>query len=220
MRILILSFLGLFLLSSCEESISFQQPQPTGKRNLKRIPKALHGTYAEVDGLGHISINTKGITSWHQFQFKTHRDSIDLALDSFEVVHQNGKFLVLKNDYNMLKVQWVKDSAVGTYSFSKLFFELSGEQILRKFKGHYFLNTKAQDSIWQVKILSIDGSKLRLSEFRNPKELDELKELTSVENIEVVERNTAAPLVNPSRKELKQLMTHNSTTHKEFIKIE
>ena len=58
-------------------------------------------------------------------------------------------------------------------------FELSKINILKKYKGYYFLNRKSGELNWEVEKLTIKKGQLTISEISNQFDLDQLREITN-----------------------------------------
>jgi rRNA-processing protein FCF1 len=164
------------LITACEEPVKFIEPQPQGKSNLSSFPKRLIGIYKSVNDDYTIEISDKLIIR----KFKSNIYLSKTELDSSKNLQLKGNVL-LDNDNNLsFKVTIQNDSITGFAIQTDSVFMITNDNVLRKFNGHYFLNTKL-DNGYFVQMLTPEGSgKLTISSIKK-EELDNLKTISAVE---------------------------------------
>ena len=106
----------------------------------------------------------------HDFKIKSNE------LDSGMIL-RNDTLINLTNNEKMV-VRKEGDSLVGHIRYVDTVFSLSRDQILKKFKGYYFLNTRYFDQNWEVKKLILHRGKLNISSISAENELEKLVEIT------------------------------------------
>ena len=206
----ILAFAIFLIFMSCEDSIKFQQPQPSNKNNLNKIPRRLRGTYISIPGSTYLTVNDLGIIKWLNLEVKTIKDSIDIDIDSVKIIKQRpGRIHVVDDKYDLKLSFFPDDSVLVQYSYRDTLFRISDRNILRRFKGHYFLNYQKTKNQWQVRRLTLKNNDLSFSKVKVHEDIEELKEITQIVEIKPGSGKVLEYKLNPSRKELKQLMKSN-----------
>jgi hypothetical protein len=204
--------LTLFLLLAstffaCEDSLKFEEPQPADKNDLNQIPKKLRGTYFSNTDSTYLTINQEEVIEWADIVTRTIIDSLDLEIDSTKINEQTPDSIqIIEGKYDLRFKFLSGDSVIVYYSYRDTLFQISDEHILRRFKGHYFLNYRRNENDWQVRRLTLNKGELSFSRVRIPKDITELQEITDVQEIKSDSGKVVGYKINPSRKELKQLM--------------
>ncbi|HNX43953.1 MAG TPA: hypothetical protein PKI35_05900 [Bacteroidales bacterium] len=171
----ILPFLTLILiLFGCQPSVTFTEPQPKGAKHLDRIPSKLSGHYLSEDKASFIVISDRLIVQTYDYDLKTAKTDLlphqKLVGDSLENTETGSRDFVMVTG----------DSLVQHIHETDTLFLLSDGQVLTKFKGYYFLNTK-WDQNWYVRQLSLSKGVLKLAEISTSEEIDNLRQITGTE---------------------------------------
>lgn len=210
----------IVLLTGCEDTIKFEEPQPANKANLKQIPKKLRGTYIEEADKLNLTIDSKAIVEWLDVSYKTTKDSLDFEIDSSKIVSQNNTKIQLNEGGLNLNLDFFStDSIAVHYTYRDTIFSISDEHILRQFKGHYFLNYKRGEGNWKVRRLTLKNGNLSFAKVNLPDDITELKEITDLKEIEADSGKNMGYKLKPSKKELKQLMERSFTETKTYKKL-
>jgi hypothetical protein len=135
MRIRII-FLVTLVLASCGDLVRFEEPQPAGQSNEKRIPKRLIGQYLSLDDSAKLIIADGLIIKYSITDFSDKMDTVDMKSINGDTTY-SGTEDKLKFD-----VVVKGDSTFQRWSYYDTLFDVSKGDILRKYKGHYFLNEK------------------------------------------------------------------------------
>lgn len=207
------------LLGACAEPIRFEQPQPANKKDLATIPKKLRGKYQSRSDNAYLTITANNVVEQVTFQTKTIIDSLDIEIDStyitnrtpnsFQLTHKNQRF-----DFNFFS----KDSVLVNYSYQDTIFSISPQQLLRRFKGHYFLNY-AHKTGWSVRCMTFKKGELSFSEISTKEDIDKLKEVTATEMIGTDSTQSTNYILKPDRQELKRLLKQHFAITKRYLKI-
>ncbi|MDH5684335.1 MAG: hypothetical protein OEZ20_07720 [candidate division WOR-3 bacterium] len=212
--------IGLSFLA-CEESMKFEEPQPKDRNDLNQIPRKLRGTYSSESDKTFLTINNEQIIEWAEIVTRTMIDSLDLEIDSTKINElTTDSIQIIDGTYNLGFKFLPKDSVIIYYSYRDTIFEISNEHILRRFKGHYFLNYKQTENDWRIRRLTLDRGKLSFSKVRVPEDITVLKEITELEEIKSDSGKVIGYKLKPTRRELKQLMKHSFTETKTYKKVE
>jgi hypothetical protein len=219
MKKLCVSILIVLLLGSCDDSIRFEEPQPSNQPNLRHIPKQLRGSYFSSSDSTQLTINDHVIIDWTDVELKIHKDSLDFEIDSTQIVEQSHDFIKINDGKFKIGLKFFEDSVLFNYSYRDTIFEISDRHILRRFKGHYFLNYKRSDGNWKVRKLSLKKRELSFSKVRIPEDIDALKQITEIQEVKSDSGRVIGYNLNPSRKELKQLMKHSFSETKTYKRV-
>ena len=196
----------LLLVGSCEDSVTFEQPQPINQPDLSSIPTKLQGSYFSKDDSTYLTITEVSIIDWADMVLNTLTDSLDdLEIDSSQIVSQTRERTILQDDQYKLDIKIRGDSAFVSLFYRDTIFEISQEHVLRRFKGHYFLNYE-QPTDWKVRLLRMKGGKLSFSKVRKPEDIADLEQITEVEEIRSEDGKVKGYKLNPSKRELRKLM--------------
>ena len=155
-----------------EPSVVFVEPQPEGEDNLAAFPARLKGKYRGMAENNQLSITDKFIISTSVFE-----DKIPIAaLDSN--LRLNGDTITDLKSGEKTKVILQGDSIMRSFTFTDTVFRLNYDNVLRKFRGHYFLNTRYEGENWDVKQLSPDGSRLIIGSIRSQEDIQNLQSIS------------------------------------------
>jgi len=219
MNKLILSILLILTLLACEDRIKFEEPQPPGKNDLRQLPGKLQGTYYSTSDSTFLTITDTQIIEWVDIVTKSLIDSLDI--DSTLIDQQTSDSVrIIDGKYNLTFKFLSADSVTVYYSYRDTIFNISDEHLIRRFKGHYFLNYKRTDNDWKVRRLTLDKNELTFSRVRIPEDISDLKEITEVQEIKSDSGKVVGYKLNPSKKELKKLMKHRFSETKSYIKTQ
>jgi hypothetical protein len=209
-----------FALLACEDSVKFETPQPPDKNDLNQIPRRLRGTYFSTSDSTFLSITETQIIEWFDIESRSLIDSLDFEIDSTKITEQTSDSIQIVEGKLNLNLKFISaDSVIVYYSYRDTVFEISQEHLLRRFKGHYFLNYKRAENDWRIERLTLDKDELAFSRVRIPEDITALKEITEVEEIKSDSGRVVGYKLNPSRKELKELMKHSFSASKTYLKV-
>ena len=210
----IAQILVLALFTSCSgdsKYVRFETTQPDGVKESKSFNRKVKGEYVNCSDSGDILIISNNlILNARTFKLKSHRK--DLKLDSVNTIDRNVNDELTK----LYKSEGYDIDIIGdTISTSRLdidtVFHISESEVLKKFKGSYFLNFKEDESFWNVGRLSLNKDTLRFGLVAPSDTL--LRFDFVVKKVEFDESDsttTTEYTINPSKKEFKQLIKPNS----------
>lgn len=157
---------------SCTPAVTFDEPQPAGTKDLVRFPKRIRGEYISFNDNSVLLVTDKLIQRIYDYDYKIKANELDSGM-----LLRNDTLINLTNNEKMV-VRKEGDSLVGHIHFEDTLFLLSPDQILKKFKGYYFLNTRYGEHSWEVQKLSLHRGKLNISSISAENELQKLVEIT------------------------------------------
>ncbi len=197
---LVTAFIILFLSWGCGPAITFNEPQPANVAALSSFPDKLKGDYLSEDGESTVSISDKIMLRTYDYQVADHKDSIQ---GSWHVGHDTlysgkGSDSVLATNVSIKG-----DSIISRVHYVDTLFLISENGVMKKFKGYYFLNDLVKNdsnkNAWAVKQIALARGTLTISAIGNPKDLDNLREITET-------TDTATYNFSPSPKQFRQFI--------------
>ena len=209
----LISFISLL---SCGgiEYVRFETSQPETVHESKLFSKKVQGDYISCsDQNDKLTITNNLILNTQILNLNAHRN--DIEFDSLTTIN--------RNDDNELKMYFIKlgyeieikgDTIYAFYSETDTIFQVSEEQVLKKFKGSYFLNYKLEDNFWEVVRLNFTKDTLLLGQIFPNDTLLHYDFVSKTE--EFANDDSSAPksieyLMKPhKKKEFKELLKSNS----------
>ncbi len=168
----ILTFVILLSLFACEPPVTFNQPQPTDTDNLSKFPNRLQGQYVSLADSSILSIGEKLILRTYDFDQKIHSTQLDtnsrLSGDTLINVSTNERDIIMLDG----------DSIIKHIHYIDTLFQMNYDNVVRKFKGYYFLNKRYDKESWEVKKIELSKGKLIISSISNKDDIENLKEIT------------------------------------------
>lgn len=169
---LISTLIILTSLFACEPPATFNEPQPTNTDNLSKFPKRLQGQYLSLADSSTLSISNKLIQRTYDFDYKVHPNQLDstsrLSGDTIVDLKTNEK-TVIKRD---------GDSLIAHIHYIDTLFLIDYDNVVRKLKGYYFLNTRKDKTSWEVKKLQLTKGQVVISSISTKLDIDNLREIT------------------------------------------
>ncbi len=197
-RILILPAF-LLLLIGCGPVVTFNQPQPEGVDSLRVIPKKLIGRYISKDGSGKLIIDRKSMIIRYDYEVKVPKDSVDWEDLSAE-------------DRKHYKVEG--NSVIEHITNTDTLFYFSEDNVLKKFKGYYFLNSRIDKESWFVQKLKLQKGVLTLGTISSE------EELKTLETINESPIDTITYNIKFTRKQFKSYLENNGFSDVDsFIRV-
>ncbi len=197
---------GLF---ACQPPVTFNEPQPTDTDNLPKFPKRLQGQYLNVDDSSSLFVGDKVIRRVYDYTFKVHPNQLD---STSKLV---GDSIVDLETHDRFRVKLVGDSLVGHRQLVDTLFRMSYDNVVRKLKGYYFLNTRTDNASWVVQTLQLRKGLLVVGSISTKEDIDKLKALT-----EVPQDTLMAYKVTITKKQLKKFVKNDGFAKRErYVKV-
>ena len=161
------------IIISCGPTATFDDPQPIDLKNENSFDKKYLGTYQSSDSATTLFITDQLITQSYSHYIETLLDSLDtiyqLSADTLINSKSKSREIVLRTD----------GSIIQKYQNLDTLFEFKEGHVLRKYKGHYFLNRQDKnDKKWSVGKLTLEKDILTLSYISGKEDIDLLNEIT------------------------------------------
>ena len=168
-------------LFACGPTVTFNEPQPTDTDNLSKFPYRLQGQYLSIADNSTLVIGDKLIQRIYDFDLKIHPSQLDsnsrLSGDTIINLTTNSREVVKRDG----------DSLVTHIHYIDTLFLMDYDNVVRKFKGYYFLNKRYDKESWEVKKIQLSKGQLVVSSISTKQDIENLKTITEST------QDTAAP---------------------------
>lgn len=169
---LLLTSFAMTLLFSCEPPVTFDKPQPTDIDVMAKFPKRLLGQYQSLSDNSVLRLTDNAITRVYDFDFRFHINQLDSSCkmvgDTLINLETNEKGIMKRDG----------DTLVQHINHIDTLFLISETNVLKKFKGYYFLNLRYDKESWQVKQLGLHRGQLSIGKISTQEDIDKLKEIS------------------------------------------
>lgn len=160
-----------FLFESCQPAVTFDKPQPENVKSLTSFPERLQGKYLSADQASILTISDKLITRNYDFYLEQHTDSLGssyklLGDTLFDIEKGTKEKIAVNGDAIIQHAHW-----------TDTLFKISERNILKKFKGHYFLNIQYRQNAWEVKKLSLKNGLITISSISEKNDIQKLRDI-------------------------------------------
>ena len=202
-------FLFLLLISCKEQIVKFSEAQPENEKDIKSFPGKLIGNYYDLENNADLEI-----TKYLIIKKSIFKDTFNIKeLSKFEVL-KNDSIINSKTSEKFL-VKKISDSLFTNYVYTDTLFSINKENVLRKMKGYYFLNSKNGENNWIVKRILLKNGQLNINDISTNEEIKMLEEITETK------RDTLKPfVVKPTKKQFKEFVKRNGFSQGEiYLKI-
>ncbi len=169
--------LSLFLFLSCidNKSVKFEIPQPEEKQNENGIPERLTGKYISVKDSTLLVISNDHVISFHEPAFQTAITLLD-SIDQLNFENDTSDIDRIDNLKTNIRIR--NDTMIMKFEYSDTIFNIHKNDIVRKFKGYYFLNSRTKSGQWNVTKLGKTPTGVVVGKISSKDDLEMLRELT------------------------------------------
>lgn len=205
----ILPIIILLSLFACEPPVTFNEPQPADTDNLLKFPNRLQGLYLSLADNSTLLIGDKLIQRIYDFDQKIHLSQLDsnskLTGDTLVNLITHAREIVKRDG----------DSLVIPVHYIDTLFQMDYDNVVRKFKGYYFLNTRYDKTSWEVKKIELTKGELVISGISTTKDIENLKSITEST------QDTAAPYkFTTTKKQFKTFIKNDGFSDSEkFVRL-
>jgi hypothetical protein len=207
-------FILLVFLLGCGPYIWFKVPQPQGRENLKGFPAELQGKYSSV--LDTVIIHIEKDKIIREYRENLLMTKVEFREETGDSIAEDTAFTFSGN--------WqitVKSFGDSVQIFSKKddeLFHISERQILREYKGYYFLNYKDTNNFWKVKLLKLQQDSLEYDFILRDDDLKQIRSITKVEVKKDSSEESSRYYLDPTRRELKKILRKRKPGEK-YVKL-
>ena len=166
------TFLIFIILISCEPPLTFNEPQPKDIGNLSKFQKRLQGQYLNFADNSMLSVSNNLIQRTYNYDYKFHLNQ----LDSTSLISGDTIIDLLTNEKTIIKRDG--DSLITHVHNTDTLFQVDKDNVVRKWKGYYFLNKRYGKESWEVKKIQLTKGQLIISSISTENDIENLKEIT------------------------------------------
>ena len=203
-------FALLTLLLGCGPYIWFKTPQPKGFDNLNAFPENLMGKYISVKDTNTISIEKNAII--REYREKLVMTKWEYKEEVGDAISEDTSFMF--TDKLHVRIKSAGDSVKIFSSKDEDLFHISNRQVLRKYKGYYFLNFKDTNDYWKVKILRLVGDTLEFDFILTEEDMQKIKGMTRIEVRTDSIEDASKYYLDPSKRELRRILKRRTQGEK------
>ena len=171
---LVLFLIGFTFFQCCAPPVQFTEPQPTGEDNLESFPQKLQGQFLNVADSSVLTIGEKLMVQYYHSLLRESKHDLDSSL--FQLI--NDSTIVNRDTHEQTKISMINDTIIGYIDVYDTVFHISQKNVLRKFKGFYFLNTAILES-WEVQMLNLDNRHLTVGVIPSQEGMDKIKTIVA-----------------------------------------
>ncbi len=198
----------LTCLFSCDPIVTFTEPQPAGTGNLSKFPKRLLGQYLSMEDSSTLQIDNGMMQRIYDITEKIHANQ----LSSNEKLSGDTLINLTTNEKTPVVVEG--DSIIYRLHYIDTMFRIDTDNVVRKFKGFYFLNSRSGKNGWEVKKMQLSQGQLIVSSITEQSDIDNLKAV-----VETVQDTVLPYQFNANRKQFKKYVRNNGfSDHETFIR--
>ncbi len=194
---------------ACEPTVTFNEPQPADTENLTKFPKRLQGEYLSLEDSSNLFILEKVIIRTYYSESILHPTQLKNISATL-----SGDTVIDNPTNEKTVITFIGDSIKLPITCLDTIFQLDYDNVVRKFKGYYFLNTRYDKTNWEVKKVELTKGRLVISSISTKLEIENLKEITESPNDTVPPHN-----FKPTKKQFKEFIKSDGFNDSEtFVK--
>lgn len=207
---IIFALISSVSLVACEPLVTFNEPQPTDTDNLDKFPKRLQGQYSSLTDNSMLSISDKLILRTYDYDYKLHLNQLD---GNFRIT---GDTIVDLMTHEKIAVKRDADSLVRHIHYTDTLFQMDYDNVVKRYKGYYFLNIRCDKASWKVKKVQLTKGQLIVSNIATDQDIKNLQEITESQ------MDTVPPYkFEPTKRQFKQFLRKNGFSDSEvFVRLE
>ena len=198
----------------CGPYIWFKVPQPEGIENLEFFPDNIKGEYISLADTSTIRIESDEIIQ--EYRENLIMTKIEFSEETGDSISSDTSFMFA--DKWDVKVMSIGDSVYVYSKKDEQLFKISDQNILRQYKGYYFLNYK-DSTYWKVKILRLCRDTLEFDYILTDNDIVNILSVTKVESVKDTTEDVTKYYLKPSKRQLKKILKRRSHGEK-FVKID
>jgi hypothetical protein len=155
-----------------EPSVTFVEPQPIKTDNLSKFPNRLKGQYYCPTDNSKLLIEDNLISKIYDYDQKVLVAQLD---SSFKL---SGDTIINLGTNEKTLTKRVGDTLIVHTHYIDTVFRMNYDNVVRKFKGYYFLNKRYDEGSWEVKKADLSSGKLTIGSISSSQEIETLKSIT------------------------------------------
>ena len=192
------------------EYVRFETTQPEGVKESGSFNKKLKGEYISCSNPDdRIIISDKMILNFEKFNFKAHRNELEFDSTVSVNINNNDELKKFLKDEGF-ETEISGDTINLFHTNTDTIFLISESQVLKTFKGSYFLNFKRDENFWDVMRMDTHKDSLFMGQIVPSDTLLQFDFAMKREEFNGTDSTTTTRYsMKPSRKEFKKLMKPN-----------
>ncbi len=196
----IATFFILINLFACKpkSTAMFNEPQPVDTKNLSKFSKQLQGQFLNVADSSVLLIGDKLIQRIYDYDYKIHPNELD------STSQLSGNFIIDLHTNTRTPIKRVGDSLIIHVHYIDTLFHMDYDNVVRKYKGYYFLNIRYDKTSWEVKKMQLSKGMLIISSISTE---IEIKNLTKI--IESPQDSIPPYKFSATKKQFKEFVKKN-----------
>ena len=203
---IIQSTILLVLIYGCGPSVTFDQPQPVDTKSLSKFPNRILGDYLSADQSTKLTIAERTISKTFDYDVKIQKDSLDSAS------YLKGDTIINRETGEKIKAELTGDSIKVHIHEVDTLFSISDSNVLKKYKGYYFLNIQYDKNAWQVQRLALTKGVLTTGNISDSTDISHLQQITETKD------DTASYNFSLTKKQFKTFIKQNGFSDEEVFK--
>lgn len=217
-------FMCFAILSCGRPRTSFEQPQPRQTENLVKIPIGIQGTYLSEEDSTYLSILISSIKERGTAHSKESINNLKSEIQSFGLTEsdlQKDTTLSIISDGIEINLKIQGDSALFDISIESTLFKISDTNLFREKNGIYFFSIQKKDeNDWQIYTLQKTKNGVLFNKSLSSIDIDSLKQITRVDSVMNSDNEVELYKIDPSFKELLELMELSNNSITKYIKVD
>ncbi len=207
-------FVLLIFVLGCGPYIWFKVPQPEEGKNLKMFSESVIGKYQSAKDTLIIRIEKDQII--REYRENMIMSKVEFREEVGDTISEDTSFAFADNW--QITIKSYRDSVKVFSKKDEELFKISETQILRQYKGYFFLNKKDTNDYWKVKILKLEGDTLEYDYILTEEDLKKIENITKVETYTDTTEESTVYYLKPSKRELRKILRKRSQGEK-YVKI-
>lgn len=196
-------FATIFILTSLiackpKSTALFNVPQPVDTKNISKFPKHLQGQFISVADSSLLLISDKIIQRIYDYDSKIHQNELD------STSQLSGNTIIDFETNTSTPIKRDGDSLVFHVHYIDTLFQMNYDNVVRKYKGYYFLNTRYDKTSWEVKKMQLSKGMLIISSISTEIEIKNLTKILENPNDSIPPYKFSA-----TKKQFKEFVKNN-----------
>lgn len=205
-RNLLLIGLLFFFLNACQPPAVFDKPQPVDVNSINAFPNSVQGNYLSLQDSSIVSITSSMITRSCEYENIVNISQLDSNLQLI----RDSLFDIRTGESSQVSIEG--DSLIWLEHHFDTLFLIDAMNVLKKYKGYYFLNIFITTDRWEVKKMEFSKKGLTIFKLNRKEDIKQLKALTATE------QDTMPYHFSPTKKQFKQFIKNEGFRNSEVFK--
>jgi hypothetical protein len=208
----------LLTLFGCEYPVQFEEPQPLNTSDEASFKTSYQGLYLNMEDRCFLSVTENSIIKKPYIIYAIPKVEADVS--TIFVFREDTLFNAYDSN-EWLPAKLLNDTIYASWNDTDTVFSISDNNILRYYKGRYFLNYMERENDWKLIVLHKIRKNLSLYSFTLPDSLESLEKIMPLEMIKDNKGKVRKIILKPDKKQIKALLKgDNMAASKTYRKVE